>query len=254
MRHEPHRTRLLESSNYLGLKFKQGWWFLQVLETEFIELKPWTLLNENGVRDAIAAQTAGSQDDEITDSRDRHYVVPRDDEQNLVFQVQYGIAPSRMQIYPFYGRDRAPNLRGTAEPGELQVPISGFDSPYNSPTQQSEFYTVNDMEFPSLQPYNPMDEPAEAKLSFHVNKLKYAVIEDIGTQRAFLQGQLPCRLFPMGLGAQERDQIRAPQWLTDAFGTSVRETETILNSQEQSDLASSVPGAGQLDSTTGGGA
>ena len=254
MRKETIETRLLETSNYLGLKFKQGWWFVQVLETEFIELKPWTLLNENGNRAEIGANTAGSEDDEIVDERDRHYIIPRDDEQNLIFQIQYGIDPSRMQIYPFWGRDRVPNLRGTAEPGEQQIPISGFDSPYNDPTQQSEFYTVNDMEFPSLQAYNPQDEAEEAKLSFHVNKMKYATIEDIGTQRAFLQGQLPCRLTPMGLGAQERDQLRAPQWLTDAFGQSIRTTEQILNSNESSNLTSRVPGTGALDSTTGGGA
>ena len=252
MRPEQDQTRLLETSNYLGLKFDEGWWFVQLLETEFIELKPWTLLNENGNRAEIAANTAGSEDDEIRDDRDRKYLVPRDEEQNLIFQIQYGIDPSRMQVYPIFGRDRAPNLRGTAEPETDQVPISGYDSPYNNPTQQSEFYTVNDMETPSLQAYNPMDEPAEAKLSFAVNKMKYATIEDIGTQRAFLQGQLPARLVPVGLGAQRRDQLRAPQWLTDAFGSSIRTTEEILNSTENSNLRSNVPGSGAIDATGGG--
>lgn len=254
MRKEYQDSRLLQTGNYLGLKFDEGWWFVNVLETEFIELKPWTLLNENGNRAEIAAQTAGSEDDEVTDDRDRHYLVPRDEEQNLIFQVQYGIAPSRMQVFPFYGRDRAPNLRGTAEPGGSQIPVTGFDSPYNDPTQQSELFTVNDQEFPAFQAYNPMDEAEEAKLSFHVNKMKYATIEDIGTQRAFLEGRLRYRPHPMGLGAQRRDQIRAPQWLTDAFGSSIRTTDEILNSTEQADLRSNVPGSGALDSTTGGGA
>lgn len=251
MRQETRDPRSLKTSNYLGLKFSdEGWWFVQILETEFIELKPWILLNENGNRAEIAAQTAGSEDDEFVDTTGRNYLVPRDDEQNLIFQVQFGIAPSRMQIYPFFGRDRVPNLRGTAEPGEPQVPYTGFDSPYNNPSRKAELFTINDMEFPKLQAFNPMDEAAEAKLSFHVTKMKYATIDDQDTQRALLQGQIPARFSPMGLGAQARDQLKIPNWLRDAFGQHIRTTEDILST---ADGTSTPPVAGQLEGTTQGG-
>jgi hypothetical protein len=247
MRRETRDPRQLDTSNYLGLKFaEQGWWFIQILETEFIELKPWTLLNENDNRGEIAAQTAGSQDDEIQDAVDRHFVIPRDDEQNLVFQVQFGIAPSRVQVFPIFGRDRAPNLRGTAEPGEPQTPYTGFDSPYNNPSREAEFFTVNEMEFPSLQAYNPTDEPVEAQLSFHINKMKYATIEDEATQRALLEGQIPCRFAPMGLGAQQRDQLKVPNWLRDHFGSEIRSTEDILS-------ATNGNGRGAVSQLQGGG-
>lgn len=251
MRQETRDPRTLKTGNYLGLKFQdEGWWFTQILETEFIELKPWILLNENGNRDVIAAQTAGSEDDEITDTTDRHYIIPRDDEQNLIFQVQVGIAPSRMQVYPIFGRDRAPNLRGSAEPGEPQVPITGFDSPYNNPSREAEFFTINDMEFPSLQAFNPMDTAEEARLSFHVTKMKYATIDDKETQRALLQGQIPARFAPMGMGAQARDQLKTPNWLRNTFGPEIRTTEDILS---DADSTSRVPGAGDLEGTTQGG-
>jgi len=160
------KTRLLESGHYVGMQFQDGWWFFQVLGHEFLELKPYTLLNENGNRDEIAAETAGNEDDEIIDEQDRHYLIPRDSEQNLVFQVQFGVAPSRMQIYPFFGRNRSPNLRGTAEPGEPQVPYTGFDTPYNDPSTQAEIFTVNSQEFPAFQAYNPTADAEEATMSF----------------------------------------------------------------------------------------
>lgn len=225
-------SRLL-TGQYLGLKFSSGWFFTRVLETEFIELKPWILLNENENRDVIAAQTAGSQDDEVQDTLDRHFLIPEDSEQNLVFQIKYGIEPSRMQIYPIFGRDRTPNLAGTAEPGEPQIPVNGFDSPYNDPTEQTESFIVNGQEFPSFQAYNPMDEAEEARLSFHVNKMKYAVITDINVMKAMLQGNQPAKLHPMGLGAQRRDQISIPTWMSRNFGDNVYTTEEILNHEPQ---------------------
>lgn len=234
----------LLTGQFLGLKFASGWFFVRVLETEFIELKPWILLNDSGNREAIPAETAGSEDDEVLDTNDRHFLVPEDNEQNLVFQIRYGIDPSRMQIYPIFGRDRSPNLVGSAEPGSPQIPVNGFDSPYNDPTEQSELFVMNSQEFPSFQAYNPMDEAEEARLSFHVNKMKYAAITDINVMKAMLQGQQPARLHPMGHGAQRRDQLGVPAWLNRTFGDHIYTTEDILTHQSAGSSDDSNPLAG----------
>jgi hypothetical protein len=238
MQNENPNHRILKTGNYAGLKFRDGWLFIHVLETEFIELKPWILLNESGNREAIAAETAGSADDEIVDEVGRQLVEPQDEEQNLVFQLMTGVAPSRMQIYPRFGRDRAPNLVGGAEPQSPQVPFNGYDSPYNNPSTQSEIFTVNGMDSLQLQAYNPMDEPQEARVSFHVNKMKYTVIEDVNKMRAFIQGQLPFRDHAMGLGSQEKDQVRAPGWMQSAFGDLMYSTEEILTQSSGNDTSS----------------
>lgn len=214
------------------MEFQEGWWFTQILGHEFLELKPWILLNENEDRDEIAAQTAGSDDDEIVDTVDRHLTIPQDSEQNTYFHIQYGVAPSRMQIFPIFGRDRSPNLRGTAEPGEPQIPVSGFDSPYNEPSAQQEIFTINAQEFPSFQAFNPMDEPAEARVSFHINKIKYATVTNVDLMKAMLQGQKPFRSHMTSLGVQKGDKLRAPNWLKDAFGEHIKTSQEILDEGE----------------------
>lgn len=251
MNKERQHFNVLQPGNFVGMEFQEGWWFIQVLGSEFIELKPWILLNENEERDVIAAQTAGSQDDEIVDTVDRNFLIPQESEQNLVFHIQFGIAPSRMQVYPIFGRERAPNLRGTAEPGTPQVPVTGFDSPYNEPSEQMEMFIVNNQDIPSFQAFNPTDEALEARLSFHVNKLKYATVTDVNLMKAMLQGQQPFRSHMTGLGVQDADKLRVPNWLSDAFGDHILETEEIL--KEGDTQQSQVPTTQRVQRIGGGG-
>lgn len=241
MHHENQRTRAVQTGHYVGLEFEQGWFFINVIQTEQIDLKPYILLNENENRAEIAPQTAGSPDDGIRDSVGRILTTPEDSEQNLIFQLLVGIAPSRMQVFPIYGRDRRPNLTGGAQPGEAQVPLDGFDTPYNNPSLEGEFFTMNDMEELQLQPYNPTDEPLEARLSFHVNKFRYTVVEDVNLMRAFLDGQVNFRDHSMGLGAQTTDQIRAPGWLIERFGDVIMTTREIYEATESGNEIDASP-------------
>jgi hypothetical protein len=241
--------RLVETGNYVGLKYDEGWLFVHVLEREYIELKPWVLINENGNRDVIESETAGSEDDEIVNVSENKLVTPADDEQNLIFQVFVGVEPDRMQLFPIFGRDRTPNLEGGAEPGQPQIWLNGFDSPYNNPTEQSEIFTMNNIDTLSLQAFNPMSEPAEARVSFHVNKFKYAVVENKSFMRGFLQGQQPFKDHSMGLASQDREQLSAPEWVKDRFGDVIFETEEIIGKGGESgssvdDVPAGVSGGG----------
>lgn len=234
MRNNKAESRVLRTGHYAGLKFEQGWFFIHVLETEQVNLKPWILLNENENRSEIAPETSGSTDDEIVDEVERQLVEPRGNEQDLVFQLHFGIAPTRVQVFPQFGRDSTPNLTGGSEPGKPQIWATGEDSPYNNPTNETEAFTVNNMDTLALQAYNPTDEPLEARLSVHVNKMRYAVVEDEDLMRAFIQGQQPFRDHSMGLGSQRRDQIKAPGWLMDRFGDLVKTTGEILEGGDSS--------------------
>jgi len=222
-------ARILQTGNYLGLKFSDGWVFTHVLESERLDLKPWILLNDENEREPIPPNTSGTTDDEIRDEVNRRLVTPRDSEKDHIFQIAVGIGESRIQLYPQFGRDSTPNLAGGAEPGDPQVPLNGYDSPYNQPTERGEFFLINDMDDFALQAYNPTDEPLEGRISIHVNKFKYAVLEDRSTMKGFLQGQIPWKDHIMGLGSRNNDQIRAPGWFTERFGDNIFTTEEILS-------------------------
>lgn len=223
--------KFLQTGHFLGLKFDEGWWFVHILETEMDTLKPWILLNENENRAAIAAGTAGTEDN-IRNTVGEEIIIPDDDEKDLIFQARVGIAPSRMQLFYVYGRERNNALQSYDEPGDPAPIINGFDSPYNDPAPITEVFPINDMSPLRLQAYNPMDEAEEARLSIHVNKMKYATVTNVDLMNSFLQGQLRARLSPAGRGAQRQDQIRAPGWLQDTFGDHILTTEEIFQQSE----------------------
>ena len=233
MKQNKEDSEFVLPGHFVGLKFREGWWFFHALMTETIELKPWILLNENNDRAEIGPQTAGSEDEEFRDVVGRKYLTPQESERDLVYQLQLGIAPSRIQLYPVYGRKRTPNLRGTAEPGEPQVWLNGYDSPYNNPSDEAEVFMLNNQENLSLQAYNPTSEPLEARLSVHVNKIKYGTVTDRGLMKAMLQGQQPAKKHQMGLGVRSNDQLKAPAWLKETFGNHLYTTDEILSADAE---------------------
>ena len=113
-----------------------------------------------------------------------------------------------------------------------------------------EFFTLNDMDNFALQAFNPTSEPLEGRISIHVNKFKYAVLEDRGLMRGFLQGQVPWKDHIMGLGADSNDQLRAPGWFTERFGNNIYSTEEILSYQGSGGGTSST---NRLPDVRGGG-
>lgn len=228
MHYRNKENRFIKAGQRAGLKFESGWLFLQAVGTEFINFKPVVLQNEDGDRAPIGAQTAAVTTDEILDSNDNKVLEPDDNDRNTVFQIMYGIAPSRMQVFRLYGRERNEALEDYDEPEDPAPILTGFDSPYNNPTRESELWYVNDMAPLRFQAFNPMDEAKEAVLSFHVNKVRYQAITDRGLMKAMLQSQTPARLVNMGEGVQNRNQVPIPEWISQAFGEHVYSTTEIL--------------------------
>lgn len=198
-----------------------------MIGTSELEIKPWILLNNEGNRTNIPANTAGNFD-EIQDSNSRRLLEPNDSERNLVWQILFGVSPSRMQLIPEFGRDQNLGMEDALQAGEDEIWVTGFDSPYNNPSPQSEVFYVNDMERLKLQAFNPMDEAKEARLSIHINKIRYATVTNVDMMKAMLQGQIPAHKHMMGLGAQNRHQLSVPEWLEDIFGEHIKTTEEIL--------------------------
>jgi len=231
---EAFRDEMVEPGHFVGLKFDSGWWFIQAIGTEYVEVKPWVLENEDENRDVVGAGEAGVNTQNIVDTNNNKILEPNDEDRNIVHQVFYGVEPSRMQVFSLFGRDRNKALENYDEPGEPGVFFDGFDSPYNHPDPKTEVFYVNSMAPLRFQPYNPMDEPAEARLSFHVNKIRYTTVTDMGLMKAMLQGQQPAKLEMMGLGVQDSDQVGVPSWTRDAFSEHIHTTREILDSDENS--------------------
>lgn len=244
--------KFLQTGHFLGLKFQEGWWFVHVLETEMDILKPWILLNENENRAPIAAATAGTED-QIRNTVGDEVILPDDDEKDLIYQSRIGIAPSRMQLFYLYGRERNNALQNYDQPGDPAPIINGFDSPYNDPAPITEVFGLNDMAPLKLQAFNPIDEAKEARISVHVNKLKYATVTNVDLMNSFLQGQVRARLKPSGRGAQRQDQIKAPTWLLDTFGEHVLTTEEIFAKSEEADNGRGIQVTGSINGGTEGG-
>lgn len=232
MTQDNNSVDVLRTGHYVGLHFQEGWWFLQTIGQTQVEMKPFILRNDNENRAEISAESAGSEVDEIRDGTGRNLIVPRESERDTVYQVSLGISPSPMQLFFKFGRKRAQELEDYAEPGDPAPVVNGFDSPYNNPTREATFFSVNDMEFPRIQAYNPTSEPREAKVSVHVNKIMYATVTDKSLMKAFLQQKFPCKLHEMGMGVKKRDRLDIPDWLGKQFGEHIYTTKEILSAEE----------------------
>lgn len=239
MQNENSGPTLDRGGHYLGLKFDEGWWFVQVLGTAFQEVKPWTLLNESGDRDVIASDDVGERD-EFRDSQGRLLLEPNDSERGTINQLLFGVAPSRVQLFPYFGRNQNVGLEDSIQPGENEVWVDGFSSPYNNPSRQSEVYYINDMSRLKISAYNPMDEPVEAKVSIAVNKIQYATVSDVNVMKAMLQNQIPVHKHMMGLGVTSANQLKMPSWLRSSFGEHIKDTEEILDEGDTSQASNTV--------------
>lgn len=243
-----YRDKLVQPGHFIGLKFDKGWWFIQAIGIEYVEAKPWTLENSNGNRNTLSANTSGTNDQNIADSNSNRILEPNDEERNTVHQIFYGVSPSRMQVFTLFGRDRNVALEDYDEPGEVGAWMSGHDSPYDNPAPETEVFYINDMAPLRFQPYNPMSESHEAKMSFHVNKIRYITVTNKNVMKAILQGQQPGKMVMMGLGANDNDQVGIPSWLNRAFGEHIYTTGEILEPSEEQTTEPSrvVEGAANL--------
>lgn len=221
--------------HYVALKLNDGWWFTQVLGSTVEEYKPYVLANENGNADVIASETAGNED-EMTDSNNRHFLEPNDDERNVMHQVLVGVDPSRMELTPIFGREQNLGLESALSPGGDDQWLSGTTSPYSNPTEQGEVFIINDMSRFTLRAYNPTDRAREARVRFVVNKLNYATVTNVNLMKAILQNQITAKRHELGLGALEKDQLDAPTWLSNAFGEHIMSTAEIINNGDTSQL------------------
>lgn len=242
------QEELLQGGHRLAVHWQDRWLFITVLNTETVQMKPYQLSDSDGNQEPLDPGEIGIDDDEIVDANGRNILEPKKTERDIINQVHFGIAPSRMNVHILHGRNYNRSLRDYEEPEDPAPILDGYTTPYSRPSpQHSEMFIFNDMEMPRLQAYNPMDEASPAKVSFHVRKLHYNVITNPKEQRGILQGQVPANIHSAGLGARDNDRIQAPGWLVDSFGQHMPTTNEILANFNEEDLEEQTPQVPGLD-------
>jgi len=173
--------RILDENQILGLKFALGTaptvaYFEIKTKERPINLKGYALgSTDGGVTGtlAVALTTTGTGWDEIVDAAGRYLLEP--EYENLVFHCFYGISPAYAWVYRRYPAnvDRG-SLIGTREVGGKVGAISGYDSKYNNPSPETEFFTVKGTH-PSFLGYHPYTNPAATYVYLNVFVVRYGV-------------------------------------------------------------------------------
>ena len=198
--------RLFAEADILGLKFRSD----QAVAFRYLRIK--TVEGPNNLRDyslgAAAAQaSAGTDWNEIQDGASRYILEPQ--QANIVYQAFYGIAPSYAWVYRRYPAnvDRG-GLQGARAIGDRTYRIGfvdGLDSPFMSPSPETEFFTVEGAH-PAFLGYHPRLEPASITVRMNFFVVRYSVerindptVEEVARSKVRTMGG--------------ETMMDAPQWL-----------------------------------------
>lgn len=202
----------LKEGQFLGLRFFDGWTFFRVLGKEVTNLTPYQL---------ESALTTGStstswNDIPVSTTDDRNQLAPTREHKDQIYQIFYGISPSRAQIYWQYisRQDRGCLVATRAEGGAVGH-VDGEESPYRDPSIRSELFTLYDRS-PSFKAYNPTPDTIAVNMNFVVAKLYYFIVKNEQMIKDFLMGQRRCKFYTVGMPGE--DPVTIPSWLGELLG------------------------------------
>ena len=199
--------KLVKPGYYVGVLFSQGPVFFKVLSREILEYT-YTVSN-------VPSRTVTNEWIEPVDDMNRRILEPEQDK--YVLQVMFGIRPALMRVYlQFPPRVDRWSLRGTRKPGGPTGYVDGFMSPYDNPSIRSELWCWKDL-YPAFMLYNDHDETMNAILKFYVAKIKYKIIRDRDTIKAFIEDKRRCHKWSF------LEPYDIPEWLMELVGAEVIE-------------------------------
>lgn len=189
--------RLFAENEILGLKFRVG----ESVKVFYFRVK--SLETPNDVRDfslgsAAAQATAGTDWNNIQDGSSRYILEPP--KSGIIYQGFYGIHPGYAWVYRRYPSNvDVGGLQTTRTVGDRTYRIGyidGIRSPYNSPSPDTEFFTIYGT-YPSFLGYHPYTEPASitVRMNFFisvygVDYLREPTAEEIARARVRTMGGL----------------------------------------------------------------
>ncbi len=201
----------LKEGQFLGLGFSDGFYCFRIMGREITNLKPYQI--ESALAAAGTSSSWNTIPNSSTDSREQ--ISPTKEHKDQIYQVRYGVYPSRMQIYTQYvSRQDRGSLVGTRAEGGAVGHVDGEDSPYMYPNEISEFFSIYERS-PVFKAYNPTPSTSEVDLNFRIAKLYYWTIKKKDLLIKLLSGEKRCKFYTIGLPGE--NPVNAPTWLSEIF-------------------------------------
>jgi hypothetical protein len=184
----------LQPHYYLGLRFREGYWMVQLLTKQQRTVYKEFAFNSGT---AIAVNSTSGWE-EPSDTDGRYYMEPQDED--TLYQIFLGLAPSTARMYLAYPeREDRMNLISVRDvPGDIGY-WDGEDTPYRDPSPETELWTTHDL-YPSMNVENAgiTGESTVIRASFWITKYGYRQVTDDKMIRDFMRGDRPCKLVTMG--------------------------------------------------------
>lgn len=138
MTHSEIQEEWLSERDLFGVRYKEGTVFLEVDEYEDTELDDFTPLE-----DIEGGTSLDNGYQRLQDSNNDDVIYVGSDDENIILHVGIGIAPSQIEMYPAYPSGtrqfgEIPNVSTLPTPGSNIGGVSGNESPYSSPSTESE--------------------------------------------------------------------------------------------------------------------
>ena len=212
------RKGFMEEGQFLGLRFDDGFYFFRIMGKEMTNLKPYQI--ESALAAGATSTTWNTVQNSATDSREQ--ISPTKEHKDQIYQIRYGVSPSRMQVYYQYiSRQDRGSLVGTRVEGGAVGHIDGEENPFMEvgDNQDTNLFTIYERT-PVFKAMNPTPSTSEVNLNFKIAKLYYTLInpkpndakkaKDIVSK--IMYGDRRCTFSTMGMPGES--QITAPTWLT----------------------------------------
>jgi hypothetical protein len=205
------KDEFLNAGDFLALRFSDGYYCFRVMGKEMTNLKPYEMETALAAAGTSSSWTAIP----VSSSNSSEQIQPTKEHKDQIYQVRYGVYPSRMQIYTqFISRQDRGSLVGTRAEGGAVGHVDGEDSPYMEPTEVSEFFSLYERS-PVFKAYNPTPSTSVVDLNFKIAKLYYWTIKNRALLTKLLSAEKRCKFYTMGLPGE--NPMTAPTWLSDIY-------------------------------------
>jgi len=184
--------RFIKENHYLGMGFpKQGYLFCRVTGVEpiYYEYDEISTIAADTFRDSARLGKSADNIDNILRVTDCDHM----------YQVFMGWQPSCVRQYLYYPYETARrNLdeRRTYTKAPFGF-ISGFDSPYDCPSPDTEVFIPKDVDV-GWAWWNESEETVTLRLAIFVRRLSVDILRDGDLIEKIIQGKQPCRLVTCG--------------------------------------------------------
>lgn len=216
MTHNPIQEEWLSERELFGLRYKEGIVFFEVDELEDTEIDDFTPLE-----DIEGGTNLDSGFQRLEDSNNDDVIYVGSDDENIVLHVGIGVSPSQIEMFPAYPDGtrqfgEVPNVSSLPVPGNNIGGISGNDSPYSSPSIESEL-VIPPKQHVEFDFQNRGDDAHETVLRILMRKYKVNVLNpnngsDMKAIKQIVEPGRPMPIKPVGSLRTKAEYNMRDEW------------------------------------------